>query len=681
MNERFYPSFVLAAMTASVVSPAWAQTIEPSDAIELDQIIVTGELIDRPLGETGTSAEILDDIALEERAGIDSVRDILEQTPNVSPLEGGMFAPTVRGVDGTGPAFAAFGYFGGTKPRLTWQIDGRPANYFELIDGDLGVWDLEQVEVLRGAQSSLTGRNSIAGSVVIKTKDPTYDFESAFQAVTGNLDQRQISAMVNAPILNDMLALRLTGDWDMSSSAVSFQSYPGADDPGEKEKLNVRAKILVEPDIGDETRLLVNLTHNKIKRPGSERVELPFANRNSFFPTQPVHNVTTNSIGAEFTTALTDTLSLDVNSTFANVELDRVATDRGGPADITTTEFTLEPKLRYENENGFAAVAGLYYFQSRQDEFLRFNGDYNFDDETDTFAVYAEGIVPFGDQFDLLVGARYEQEKRKRVGGGTGSFGNVNLDETYEAFMPKLGLTWHQTDSISWGAQVSRGYNAGGAGVPFTPPLQHYQFDPEYVWNFELYGRQEFADGRIRTTQNIFLADYTDMQILLDQNPNNSNSLDMIVQNFDRVRTYGAELGVSADITDQFMLFGNVGLLGTEIIDSPDAALEGNELQNSPNLTANAGVVWTKDSWRASATARYSAGNYSDIENRPRGKTNPYVVADADLSYNFGNVEVFGSIKNIFDSGETVAIFTNAASDQAIIQQPRSFNFGVKARF
>lgn len=656
--------------------------------VRLQGIVVTGELIDRPLQETGTSVEVLTEEDLENRPGLDSAIDVLEQTPNVNVLNGSAFAPTVRGVDGTGPTFALFAYFAGTRPRLNYQLDGRTVNYTELIDGDTGIWDLDRIEVLRGPQSTITGRNSIAGTVLIETKDPTFETEGAAQIAAGNYDRRRFSVMANTPIFPDLMAVRLTADWVNYSSTVNFQPFLNVDDPEDKKYLNLRGKVLFTPNIGENTKLLLNFNHIKNKRPNSERVARPFEERVASFAQQPVHTTTTNSIGTEFSTALSNTITFDVNSNYSDFNLDRNAVLQGGPATIDTREFVIEPKITYKDTAGFSAVAGIYHHRIRQDELINVVVDNIFDDKTDTFAAYAEGIIPLSSQFDLLVGGRYERENRSRVGGDAGPFVDIDYDETFEAFLPKAGLTWHPTKSMSYGIQVARGFNAGGAGVAFGPmlfPVQPYEYDEEYVWNYELFGRQTFANGRIRTTQNIFFSDYKDMQLPFEIDPTDANPFDIVVRNFEKVRTYGAELGVAAQITDVLTLYGNVGLLQTEIVKSSgSAALEGNDLQRAPNLTANVGVIWKDGNWRASASARYSDAYFSDIDNRPRGKVDPFVIADAELAYDFGGAEVFGSVKNIFDHDQNIALFANGANpnlDAAIRQQPRTFWAGIKMRY
>ncbi len=689
MNLRVSCSLFVSLAVLSQTSPSLGQAQGQSTPIILGPVMVTGELIDRPLNETGTSAEVFDEATLEERPGLDSVRDALEQTPNVTVLTGTIQAPTIRGVDGTGAAIGGNAFLAGTRPRLNWQIDGRPASYNEVIFGDLATWDLERIEVLRGPQSSLVGRNSIAGTVIIETNDPIFTPELAAQVAGGNFEQRRLSAMVNAPVFDDLVAVRLSVDRHSYQSHVTYMPFPGVADPGEAEAFNFRGKVLITPDIGTDTKLLLSATRNKTVGPNAEIVVRPFENHVSDFPFNPVHTNTANSVGAELSTSLSGSFRFELNSTFTEYRFDRVATPQGGPANIDTRELVVEPKLVYEDDDGYSAVAGIYYYRARQDEYLLFAVTNDFADRTDTLAAYAEGIVPLTDQLDLLLGARYEREERKREGGDAGAFVDFFLDETYQGFLPKAGLNWRATPTTTFGVQVARGFNAGGAGVTFpfpNPfPVIPYTFESEYVWNYEVYGRQEFAGGRVRTTQNVFYADYRDMQLPVDVTPANPGDGAVVIQNFDDVRTYGAELSVSVAVTDAISIYGGVGLLWTDIRDAPAANLEGNELQTAPNFTANAGVIWRRGNWRAGAAARYSSAYYTDLDNRPSFEVDPFFTADAEVAYDFGGVETFLSVKNIFDSDEPISLYPptalTAPLDRAVLQRPRTLLIGAKARF
>src|SRR3546814_14230574 len=107
---------------------------------------------------------------------------------------------------------------------------------------------------------------------------------------------------------------------------------------------------------------------------------------------------------------------------------------------------------------------------------------------------------------------------------------------------------------------ASRGYNGGGAGAALgATEATNYQYDPEYVWTYELYGRQELADGRLRLTANVFYADYKDYQLTFDRTPTDLADYDFVVDNADKVKTYGAEAGATWLVMSGLEVYLNLG--------------------------------------------------------------------------------------------------------------------------
>lgn len=663
-------TLIMLALTAPVIAA------ESEQIIQLEEMLVTAEIIDRPLSKSATSIKLFTEEDLKNNPGLFTVDDVLNRTANISAVIGTGKAPTIRGVDGTGPAQGGDAFFAGSRARLNWLIDGRPANVNEITYGDMGIWDLERIEILRGPQSTLTGRNSIAGTVVIKTNDPSFEQENAFQIAFGNHDQRRTSAMFNQP-LNDVLSVRVAADWYESTSAVNYQAYDGVAHPEDKESLAVRGKLLFVPSA--DTRLLLTVNHAKHQEPHAEIVLQPFNQRNSNSPQQARHTPKSNSIIADFDTALTDMLTLEINASYTDFSL--VRNSAGFTAlTVDTDEYAFEPRLRYENDDGLTAVVGVYSFRANQNETIAFFGQHDFKDKTNTAAIYTEAVIPLNESFDLSLGLRYEREKHQRHGGNltTALPVSISADNTDHALLPKFGLSWYPTIDSTYGLQISRGYNAGGGGIALGNPVTNYDFDPEYVWNYELFGRQSFANGRVKTTQNIFFSRYKDMQLPFDLTPNIAGDEVFVVRNADKVETYGAELGITYAINNEFEVYADLGLLHTEVIDFSDGVAEGNELLTAPSMTVGAGVLWQRAGWNASFGGKYSGNYFSDVNNRPTTRIDSYVIADAQLSYSFKHVRVFGSVRNLFDANDPVA---KPSSTTAVLLQPRTFMVGLQSSF
>lgn len=663
-----------------------AETMD-TDSSGLGMVTVTSGKIDRSLLETPASVAVLEARDLEGRAGLSTTRDVLENLANITVVGTGNQVPTVRGVDGTGAAKGADAFFAGSRPRLNVQIDGRPASYNEITFGDFSIWDLERIEVLRGAHSTLQGRNAIAGTVITKTADPTYEPEGALRVAAGNFEQRRYSGMVSGPIVDDSVAYRLTADYLTRHTFVrDMTGFTGVADPGEFEALNVRGKLLFEPAAVEGLRTLLTLNHSDYKGPQTELVYRPFNELRTRFVGEPVFEPKTTSLIADTRYEIDPRLTFEGILSVTDLSVKRKAEVGSGIVNLDGDEYVFEPRLQFQGEGRQAAVAGLYFFRAEQDESIDFPSPQAFDDRITTAALFAEGTFPLSDTLDLIAGARYEQEKHVRRGGDQ-ALVVIDLDETYRAFLPKIGLAWHVQDDATVGVVVARGYNGGGAGFTFneqTAVFTNYQYDPEYVTSVELFGRKQLADGRVFLTANVFYSRYRDMQLSFDLTPADPTDYSFVVRNAEEAESYGAELGATWVLPNGLQVYGNLGLLDAQITRYPGSGFQGNDQPFAPSISAAGGISWRSErGWDAAFNARYSGSYYSDLANNARGKVGPYWVANAQLGYTVGNVRFYGSVENLFDSDEPLTIYAGSVFDEdtAEILTPRSYWAGVQISF
>lgn len=660
--------------------------VTPLDSTQLAPMTVTAERAERSIMNTATSVVVLDDETLEQRPGLQSTNDVLEGIPNVVSAGTGNFAPAVRGLDGTGPAQGADAFLAGTRPRLNIAVDGRPLSYNEVVFGDVGLWDVQQVEVLRGAQSTLQGRNAIAGTVAVKTKDPTYDYEFGGRFIGGNYDGRIYSGMASGPIIDDELAFRMAIDYQTHDSYVHFNEIPSEDDPEKFRSMNVRGKLLIEPDAWDGFSTLLTIQHAAYQGPQTESVSHPKGDHDAAFPDMPMFNPKSTGGTAATSWEINENWTIENTLSITDVDIERKALPGDGNAHIDAFEIVGEPRVRFTGLDGdLTILTGFYAFNGRQDETIDLLGGGAFDDKTDTYAVFTEGTYTFLEDFDITIGGRYERERRRRTGAM--NIFEIDLDKTYEAFLPKFGAAWHPSEEFTLGAVVSRGYNGGGAGFTFEPPFESYTFKPEYVWTYEAYARADLFENSLSLTGNVFYSRYKDIQLPFDLNPD-PDVWSQVIRNADRAETYGAEIGVRWQATSELQLYGDLGLLQTKITKYSGSELQGNELALSPDVTANVGLIYRHESgFDFSADARFADNYFSSVENNQDEETDPYVLLNLQTGYSLGdddaNVRVFGFVNNVFDSRAETLIERGAVSadDSITIVSPRTFGIGLQAKF
>lgn len=680
-RTRLLP-LVTSITTTLAMDGAWAQGESAPEPVELETITVFAEKLGRSIMDTSTSVIVLDSEALQNRPAIDGLNDLLGRLPNVTMSGTGNEGPAVRGVDGTGPASGANAFLAGTRARFSLQVDGRSASYNEVVFGDAGIWDVAQIEVLRGPQSALQGRNAIAGTLAMKTKDPTFEREAAFRVLGGNMQDRQYSAALSGPLVDDQLAVRLSADHKTSESYVRtspfVSRFGSVDEPREVEANTFRGKLLYRPKALEDFSALLTFTHSDYSGPQQEIVRAPFDDHVTRFDPMPLFEPRTNSGIIDLNWRASAALSFQTLVALTDLNVKRVAPIGEGNVNIDARELIAEPLMRFDVLDGrLRGIGGLYYFRSTQDEFIDLFEGGTFEDRTTTKAVFGEGTFKVSSKFDVTLGARYEEENRWRQ--GSLFIFDIDLDETYSVFLPKLVLTWHLTPDLTVGTMAARGYNGGSAGFTFEPPFAAYTFDPEYVWNYEAFARSSLANDRLLITGNLFYSDYKDMQLPFVLGPFSS-----VIRNADNAISYGAELSAAWQATDGLHLTAGVGLLQTEIRKYPSSGWEGNELPRSPSFSADLGATWEHASgFQLSIDSHYSGAYYSRNDNDPRTRTDPYWTLNAQAAYKFERGRVFTYLNNAFDAGDAVFVFPqdDFGPEHAQILRPRTYGLGVELQF
>lgn len=231
------------AQTDDAAQSGYAEVIELSEQqpapvvnqTQLDTLIVHGEKLGRSLRDTSTSVDVIDARDLDDYAKT-SLADVLADSVNANANEEGSLA--IRGIDQSGAARD------GGAPLISVQIDGVTLDGTSQQNALSTLFDVEQVEILRGAQSTSQGRNALAGAVVIKTIDPGWSPELYALGRYGSLDTWQLALAGGGP-LSETWAFRFALSHDQSDGFVTHQP-DGADDFAASENAMGRFKLLYE---------------------------------------------------------------------------------------------------------------------------------------------------------------------------------------------------------------------------------------------------------------------------------------------------------------------------------------------------------------------------------------------------------------------------------------------------
>lgn len=670
------------------------QNAVDDDAFDLGTLVVRGELQDRTLQNSQTSATVVRGEEIEAR-GDGSVFDAIERAPNVSQISG-RNGFTIRGI-------SQFGVSGSLLPLISTQVDGIALpNGLGTGGGLLPTWDVDQVEILRGPQSTQQGRNALAGAVVIRTRDPIYENEYRLRGGLETDDFYEGAFSINQVLVEDRAALRLSGDFIRDDGDVR-NTFLGTDDADRTESDQLRAKLRLNPTDRLELILSYSYQDNEFGSTNVDDSLFPSARlfatdiENSFEATQEIYGLRVSyDLGSGI--RLESETSFYTADTTGFFDFDNTAADGGFNSGVTDSEsFEQDLRLLFDGA-GYSGVVGLFYVNSEVDlnSFSRIRGpsvpvplppgvdalvQSDGTTKSENWAIFGEiefemaRVVP---GLSAIIGARYDREDVKISNFSSRTldpgptppspiFGveQTDTDASFDAFLPKLGLIYEFRPGLTTSFTYQEGYRAGGSDInPLTTEVS--EFDPEFTKNYEIAFRGEFLDGRLFANANLFYTDWTDQQVTIF-GPGGPN--DFTIENAGESSLWGAEVAIDYAATGALDLFATVGYTRTEFDDfvSGGQDFTGNELPNAPDWTGSVGGVYRlNNGWSLGVDASYTSAAFSDAANSSNLKTDDRFLVNAQLNYERDGLLAGLYVRNLFDVDYAENRFRSRGQNQVL---------------
>ena len=685
MEHRAFKKNIIAAIISSLGVSSTYAAVEAESTEPIEKITVYGEKIERSLKDTTSSVSVIDKDSLDS-GQYQSVSDALSEIPNVVVLTGSV--PDIRGVSGNGSASGFNSFTGGARARVSTLVDGVAEPFVADLTGDTGLWDIQQVEVFRGPQSTINGRNSIGGTVFIKTEDPTFDWRGA--ARLGYRDQNNYvdsAVMVSGPILDDELAFRLSGQnvtGETYNKGLVYETNPAPFDLNELITNRWRGKFLWQPSAIEELKVLYSFSYNDEKGDSGRNYfsgDDPWAYRpilQRYIETES----TTHSVKVDYDLGSGRALDLVVaymDYDWGSKSYEALVTAQQY-VDMKDKSYTVDGKYSFGlNDRDFNGFIGLAYYERSQDFGSTGSSVYTGDDSSSSVSIYGELTYGLAESLWLTVGGRVMRDEQKRnfsmLYRGTQLEEKLDNDSTIT--LPKLVLQYAITDNTTLAASARRGYNSGGGALSLAES-EYYYYDEEFVDTYELSARSMFLGGNVNLSANLFYNDFDGYQA--------SNQARKIT-NVDKAVTYGIETELSAMLTANWQVITGIGLLDSEIkkVDSSYGDIVGNQLNSAPHVTANLGVkYWLNDAFSVGVSGNYVGEYFADIDNTESRIAGDYVVARLSVDYQKDNWRISGFINNMFDEQAMTVNeppSANYVNGYAAIIDPRNLGVSVMYSF
>ncbi|MCP4320648.1 MAG: TonB-dependent receptor [Alteromonadales bacterium] len=458
MKLSLVASAISAGLLLSTTVSANADTQEnTTEEQQIERIVVTGQKIARTLQETTTSVAVITSEQFTQQ-NITNFADALTFTANAfaTPINGF----SIRGINGDNVSG------GGNSYLASVYVDGAALPQQMISGGGFSTWDAQQVEILRGPQSTLQGRNALAGAIILNTQKPTDEWQGIYRLQGGEYGEKEAAVAFGGGIIEDQLAFRFSGEHKEIDGFNTNITRNESSDFNEDDLY--RLKVLLTPDAIPDLEVQLSYTHAKNTR-GTFGVYQPesgspykqrYTNNND--KQEQFYDADLITLAVDY--ELNDEWSLTTVTAYSDVTSGYTWDGDNGPEDkgvrlydVEVDNLSQELRLNFDYEN-LQGIIGAYYSNEKlntdlsgtsythlatiglNSQFLQ--NSYGLDagtadlvieqysafdpvtylntstteSEVTSYAIFTDFVYQITDQWDIYAGLRWDHEKQQNAG-------------------------------------------------------------------------------------------------------------------------------------------------------------------------------------------------------------------------------------------------------------------------
>ncbi len=661
--------------TAACIFPApsvsWCGNAENEKTVEIETVTVTANKMEENVQEVPMSLTVMSETEIEDLK-IESIGELSNFVPNFTMNnEGasGMNASIMRGIYANATTLTvSAGLF----------VDGVPvlsATGFEDT-----ILDIERIEVLRGPQGTLYGKNTEAGAINIVTRQPDNDFRAKLSVdagkllsyETGNGWKQAYTLNLSGPIQTDKLFIGVAGKFYQKDGFME-NTFTG-DTNDDREHWFGRAHLRWTPSDRLDVSLIASILQYDDDAVAMSLTEFGaaayglsgFADRQVASNFQGGNDARTDTQALKIKYDFGDSLKL-TSITARRVFDDEMAGDWDfSPmtlmhSDKDNTYTKVSQELRLDSSTGNVKwIAGLYYDHDNNE--FDFVTDSDFpamasatrrDFNGDAYAAFGQISYAPIDRLRIIGGLRYEIQEQEFENHNLGT----TIDDSWNELSPKLALEYDWTPSTMTYASVSKGYRSGGFNT-FAFDPQYNSYDEEKLWSYKIGTKNLFWNNRLMLNGSVFLMKLADMQVTEAVTP-----MESYLTNAAEATGKGFELEMTANVTAGLSVMAGFGYTDLEFDDFEDALgdYSGNKNPYAPVYTFNVGAQYRfEDGLYARADLIGNGEMYLDRANNY--KRDAYEIVNAKIGYETEHFDVYLYGKNIFDEEyDSYGVFVSLA--------------------
>lgn len=667
------------SIKTSLIVATLVCNVSAKEQNQLDTITVTAQKTEENIQKVPISINVIDEFLIEDK-NINKMEDLTKVTPSFSFVNqgtSGVGSPTIRGIHGD---------FHNFNTPIVMFVDGVP-----ILNGygyNTSIFDVQRVEILKGPQGTLYGKNAEAGVINIISNKPNNELRGKVGMVFGSDNKKEFYTTLSGPIIKDKFYAGISLKTSQKDGFIK-NTYLNKTVGERKDiygKINLRATPTDDLDISfissivkyDDADVLINSIYAK-----DREVQSDFKSFNK-------SNTTLNSLKVEY--------NMD-NYKFESITAYRKFTDNAQQDwDFSNPS---DPNYQYSwhekrsNKNYGETLSQEFHISSTFDKINWITGIYTDIDKLNFYSkeltssyliqdpIKSSSIGLFGhltyninDKVSLLTGIRYDKEKKEHT--------LYKETKNFSALSPKLALNYSLSDESMAYVSITKGYRAGGFNTSSTQAAKH-SFEQENLISYELGTKNRLLDDKLLLDLSLYYMDIDDMQVKTSLSP-----YDGYTSNAGQSTSKGLELELNYNITDSLTFFSTVGLNETKFDDFEDNIFDpntgtqigtvnykGNENIYSPKYNYNIGLSYrNNDGYFARADISGFGSMYTDKENT--NKVDAYKLVDAKIGYETNSYEIYLYGKNIFNKEHNINGYNN---EYVIYSEPREIGVQLTYRF
>ncbi len=675
------------------------QKKNPHEKYELKTIIVTSQKREENIQEVPASITALSEIQIED-AGIRDMEDLGFYTPNLYIGGAGNNAelsPVIRGM------------YNRMNPNPTVGLYVDDVAYSRHMAYDTDLSDIERIEVLKGPQGTLFGRNTEAGVIRIITKKPGDIWEGKASVTYGNYNTREFSAAARGPLVEDKLFFGISAK-QYSSDGYFENTYLGTDDVEQRDDLSGRATLRWTPTPAWDIILNAN----------AERCE------DGFFAFAPIGEMT-HEISLDYPGSLENDLngqSLSVNYEGKVFNFTSITAHRDGdysntydmdatPADNYRADYGQDhgqwsQEIRFASPKGakvFKWLAGAYFLDEDFDVDLIYDYRQGYPSygipayesatltelDTTNYAFFGQATYTLWEKLGLTAGLRYEKDKKEFKGTtynspdvmGTGTI-EVEKEKTLDVWLPKFAVDYRFTRDVMSYASVAKGYTAGSFN-DLDSSVLGVSYDAEFSWNYEAGLKTAWLDNRVILNMSVFYIDWEDKQVFI-----HTGATSALFKNATEATSKGVEIEALVRPLPGLELVGGFGYIDAEYGKWESGEdYEGNKLEMAPEFNWNLAAQYRyalpgSSSLFCRLELQHVGDFYHDLENQRKEGACNLVNARVGYEKAFKDVDIslYLWAKNLFDEEYATGAFgSDTMGWFARAGDPQTFGVTLTCRF